>query len=347
MDVKPLLEFTENDIEALKKSAFALHGSGPYHHPAWILGCEEGYGHMGYLVFERDEKEGSFLGLLPLVHIKPPFTQGELVSLPFCDYGGPVARNHEVLEGLLSTAKTFSKDLGARLEVRTKVELKVCPKGLHPNRSKVRLVLELKEKEPEALLMSFKSKLRSQIRRPKKAGCEAILGGLELLDDFYRTFSIKMHELGSPVHSKAFFHALFRRGDPEWYRIVLVKKENETISASVILFWGDTATVPWAASLREYNRISPNMLLYWTMLSLSVEKGCKWFDFGRSTPGSGTYRFKEQWGARPVPLYWYSPKVESKKAGGGLRPIVENVWRRLPLDLANFIGPKIRRFISL
>ena len=67
----------------------------------------------------------------------------------------------------------------------------------------------------------------------------------------------------------------------------------------------DMLEIPWAASLRTHNRYSPNMLLYWSVLAFACEKGYRNFDFGRSTPGEGTYRFKEQWGARPVQLYWH------------------------------------------
>lgn len=47
------------------------------------------------------------------------------------------------------------------------------------------------------------------------------------------------------------------------------------------------------------------MLLYWAMLEYACDQGYRQFDFGRSTPGEGTCRFKEQWGAKSHQLYWY------------------------------------------
>jgi hypothetical protein len=100
------------------------------------------------------------------------------------------------------------------------------------------------------------------------------------------------------------------------------------------------------------------MLLYWALLSHVCERGCTSFDYGRSTLGEGTYRFKKQWGAKPYELVWskwqVEERVESEPERSGhqsgvsrLRPIAEEIWRRLPLAVANWIGPKLRRYITL
>jgi serine/alanine adding enzyme len=108
--------------------------------------------------------------------------------------------------------------------------------------------------------------------------------------------------------------------------------------------------IPWASSLRSANRFSPNMLLYWTCLEFACQRGYRVFDFGRCTPGEGTYRFKEQWGAKPHQLYWYYwlkdggslPEVNPKAPK--YRLAVE-LWRRLPLALTRQLGPRIIKYI--
>ena len=62
--------------------------------------------------------------------------------------------------------------------------------------------------------------------------------------------------------------------------------------------------IPWASSIRDFNPLCPNHLLYWHAMETAVAEGVDVFDFGRSTPGEGTFKFKEQWGAEPVPLHW-------------------------------------------
>lgn len=94
------------------------------------------------------------------------------------------------------------------------------------------------------------------------------------------------------------------------------------------------------------------MLLYWAMLEYGCQQGYKRFDFGRSTVGEGTYRFKEQWGARPEPLFWYrfvheSHARDSLPIEGNNRRRAAEYWKRLPVSVTKVLGPRIRRYISL
>ena len=94
------------------------------------------------------------------------------------------------------------------------------------------------------------------------------------------------------------------------------------------------------------------MLLYWQLLEYAIGRKCTQFDFGRSTCGQGTFRFKKQWGATPVRLQWYDYNADGEPTEEDTRPgrtrrIAESVWSRLPLSVANSLGPKVRRFVSL
>ena len=118
---------------------------------------------------------------------------------------------------------------------------------------------------------SLKSKLRSQIRRPMKAGFTAEIGKAELVDDFYAVFLTNMRDLGSPVHSKKLFINIFE----ELNRIAsvfIVKNKGNPIAGSITLGFRKTMYNPWASSLRQYSKDSPNMLLYWKMLEWILEK---------------------------------------------------------------------------
>jgi len=95
------------------------------------------------------------------------------------------------------------------------------------------------------------------------------------------------------------------------------------------------------------------MLLYWSLLEYVTDAGYKFFDFGRSTPNEGTYKFKEQWGAKPQTLYWYEGAQRDKEDRRGegkvdrFRQKGEDIWQALPLFLANAVGPMIRKNIPL
>jgi serine/alanine adding enzyme len=219
------------------------------------------------------------------------------------------------------------------------------------NTTKVRMLLELPGSSDE-LMKSFKSKLRSQIRRPIKEGLTAKIGGLELLDDFYAVFCVNMRDLGSPVHSKRMMHTV-SQVFAETARLVVVYKEIIPVACSLVIGFEDTLENPWASSLREFSRLSPNMLLYWIMLAYACDSGYRFFDFGRSTPGEGTYKFKEQWGAEPHPLHWQTVylKEPSEPANDGTDKDkfskAIGYWQKLPVGITRLMGPVIRKHIAL
>ncbi len=337
----------------------------PYHRSAWLQATARAYGHRGWLITVH--RNDSLCGVLPLVEVKPPIGVGSLVSLPFCDLGGVLADNADIEERLIAEAKVLAKTNrtktleiragGAALETDTAMESGPAFKAL-PANTKVRMVCELPEGS-KALFKSYKPKLRSQIRKAEKNGLRAeLLTGAGAIDQFYDVFSRNMRRLGSPVHSLEWFKDLqVAYGDHLLTGVVF--QDDKPIGAGIVLLGGNQACIPWASTLEEFNRLAPNMLLYWTLLSHVCDLGYSWFDFGRSTLGEGTYRFKKQWGAQPYKLIWTTyfngvEKTAGAESGGvshsnvsRLRPIIENVWRRLPLTITNWLGPKLRRYISL
>ncbi len=328
--------FDLNSVSAWDELVNRFSG-GPYLYRAWQEACLKTYGQkpVFLLAFRGQEAAGG----LVLSRFKG-LRSKSLVSLPFCDYGGPLAEDEEVKKSLVAKAERLSQEIGP-LEIRFPEPVSFLPEG---STAKVRLLLPLPD-DTETLWKSFKAKVRSQIRRPMKEGAQAICGGLELVPAFYRIYAQNMHFLGSPPHALSWFRNIVS-AYKERARVVLVHLEGKPLAGAILLLTPQVATVPWASSLRAYKRISPNMLLYWRLLSLAVEEGAKLFDFGRSTPGSGTYRFKKQWGAQEAPLFWYRVPASEEKTSR-LRPYVEKLWRRLPERVANYLGPKLRGRIAL
>jgi CelD/BcsL family acetyltransferase involved in cellulose biosynthesis len=161
-----------------------------------------------------------------------------------------------------------------------------------------------------------------------------------------------MRDLGSPPHSLHWFEAVAAAFDDDC-TIGLVHHGDTVIGGGLVLTHGTLATIPWASTLRTHNRLAPNMLLYWKILARCIDQGCTRFDFGRSTVGEGTYRFKAQWGAHAVPLRWYTlptaaaAGTELPGQHGSLRRTAEATWRRLPLPVTVAVGGRLRKYISL
>ncbi len=133
---------------------------------------------------------------------------------------------------------------------------------------------------------------------------------------------------------------------PENSHIVVVRNGNQSIAAGFLISHRNKMEVPWASSLRRFNHLSPNMLLYWNMLKYSITQGFQTFDFGRSTRDSGTFSFKEQWGAIPHETFWVYPGKDASQLPdhSPQNPRYKwatRVWTRLPLFVANRCGPWI------
>jgi serine/alanine adding enzyme len=319
-------------------------GSG-YHLMAWRRVMEDAFGQSTFYLMVTDEDQ-TVHGVLPLVFLSSRVFGRLLVSMPYVNYGGLLADTVEAQDALLSAAVELAKAKGAsHIELRQSDVLKL---GWPIKQHKVSMRLEL-PKLFETLWERFPSKLRSQVRRAQKAGMIVRSGGEELLDDFYRLLARNMRDLGTPVHARGVFES-FLQALPDETRICVVSMAGRPMAAGFLYGFRDVLEIPWAAADRRHKELSANMLLYSAVLEYGCGAGYREFDFGRSTPGSGTYHFKQQWGARPFPLHWYYwlsnggafPEINPQNPK--FRLAIE-VWKRLPVSITRIIGPAIVRNI--
>jgi len=331
----------------------------PYHLFAWKNAVSEAYHHADhYLIAEEEINQAQeVVGIFPLIVFSKPLSKPNLCALPFCDVGGILANNNEIKSQLLVESKKVASLYQANvIELRSSTGKALSDENTEQAKrqfEKVSMLMPLPENS-ELLFSSFKSKLRSQIRKAEKNGLHYKVGSKKnMLDDFYQVFSHNMRALGSPVHAKQWFECLLKYYQEKMI-ISIVYKEQIPVGAGIVLIAGNKAAIPWASTKAEYNRLSPNMMLYWSLLKHLSDNSVDKFDFGRSSFGEGTYKFKQQWGAQPTPLNWQvinlttNQKVENKNSNSGrLRAIIENIWRKLPIKLTVFLGPKIRKYISL
>jgi FemAB-related protein (PEP-CTERM system-associated) len=313
-----------------------------YHLWGWRRVFEEAFRHRTeYLAAMQD---GEIAGVLPLV-IFDSWAFGRFaVSLPFVNYGGVLARDEGAARALLDHTSEFARDRRlTHIELRHRAP--VFP-DLPARRHKVAMELQLPLSTGTAW-EGLDRKVRNQIRKAQKSGLTAEIGGVELLDAFYGIFARNMRDLGTPVYPSAFFSTTIRQF-PKRVRIVLVSKEGQPVAAGFTSTFRETVEVPSASSLREYRSFCPNHLLYWTVIEDAIERGLNVLDFGRSTPGEGTFTFKQQWGARGEPLCWEyrllsrTSVPDRSPANQRFAPAIA-LWKRLPVGVATLIGPQIVR----
>lgn len=281
--------------------------------------------------------DGRLAGILPLVEFRSRIFGSRIISVPYLNDGGALGEPGAI-RSLISYARELAERRSAALELRCREN--PVPHDGEPR--KVTVLLDLPG-DPEVLWKRLPSKLRSQVRRPQKAGMTTRFGPAEL-PAFYDVWSRNMRDLGTPVLPRRFFDAAAAAFPDELIVGCVYRGDVPVAAGAGFLFQGEFE-ITWASSLREHNRDAPNMLLYWSFMETVIERGATVFNFGRCTPGEGTHRFKLQWGGESVPLQWINePEEDSSDGGPGrIARLGSSAWQRLPVSVANMIGPTVAR----
>jgi FemAB-related protein (PEP-CTERM system-associated) len=263
------------------------------------------------------------------------------------NYGGVVASEDSTACLLIDRAVELADRLKVRrLELRHEHPI-VSPRMAHARTDKAHMRLDLPGTS-EALWKLVDGKVRNQVKKGQKNGLTVAWGAHELLGEFYSVFTQNMRDLGTPVYGRSLFARTLDQF-PEQAELCVVRSGRLPVAGALLLHgWGVTE-VPSASSLRSHNHTNANMLMYWHLLERSIQRGQDVFDFGRSTPDSGPYNFKKQWGATPAQAHWQSylrlgSLEETRPDNPRYRGFVW-LWKRLPVRVTRLLGPRIVRGI--
>lgn len=349
-EIQPVDITIAGDWDAAAWDDFAIKAGaeGHFHAYAWRNVIWQALKHRPHYLIAR--RQGEVTGILPLFEVSSRLFGRSLISVPFLNGGGVLADEDASAVALLRHAHNLMQSGGFRYaELRHRTPYPLI-NDIICRQHKVAMRLRLPD-DADQLFGSFKAKLRSQIRRPAKAGGRAqLINGRNVvrrdLDSFYQIFAENMRDLGTPVFPKSLFQETVAAfGERAWLGIVWM--DGHPAAAGLMVGFGEAIEMIWASSLRCFNRLSVNMLLYWEALRTAIEQGFRTFDFGRCTPEGPTYRFKAQWGAKPFPLPWYY--LGTKENIPDISPnnprfhLAIRAWRRLPIPIANRLGPVIAR----
>jgi FemAB-related protein (PEP-CTERM system-associated) len=306
------------------------------HRWAWMRVVPAAYGHK--VIPLAAIRDGAVAGVLPLALLRSRVFGRHLVSMPYLDYGGLCTAGDRVAEeALVAAAVELASANGAKLELR---HLGDRPIGLPAALHKVTMTLDLGGGE-DAVWKRIRSNRRAQVRKAQRNGLRAGVHGAEGLDDFYRIIGTNMRDLGSPVHRRRFFErAIAELGQDA--RIVVVRDGDQAVGAGMVLVHGDQIAMPWPSSLRSSFARGSNQLLYWEVLRYGIERGCREFDFGRSSKDKGTFEWKRQWGAEQVQLFWHRDPPQEADEDQQRLEWATRLWRRFPVGMANVVGPLVR-----
>ncbi|WP_243361520.1 FemAB family XrtA/PEP-CTERM system-associated protein [Fundidesulfovibrio terrae] len=336
-----------NPEEASRWDAFveSMESASFYHKMDWLRVIRDSFSHDVHPLATTDG-DGRILGILPLVHIRSRIFSNALISLPFLNYGGVLATTPAAAATLNEEARGLMKKLGCSfVELR---HVKGHGLGDRTRSHKVTMTVPLST-DTAALWKSVASNARTKIRKAQKSGLTVSSGREELLDGFYDVFARNMRDLGTPVYSKGFFHNILR-AFPENTRVFTVAHEGKPVASGLAVWFRGFFEVPWASSLKEWRVSCPNYLLSWETMRHAAENGFTEFDFGRSTPGSGPYAYKKQWGTKEIPLNWEycldgAGGIPEHNPQNSRYALAIRIWQCLPMPVTRLIGPHIVRNI--
>ncbi|WBS03249.1 FemAB family PEP-CTERM system-associated protein [Pseudoduganella sp. SL102] len=316
-----------------------------FHRAGWQRVIEEAFGHRTW--FFLAERDGHIEGVLPLAQIKSRLFGHALIALPFCVYGGVAAHTGEARAALDAEALRLAGSLNVgHLEYRNYTPA-------HPDDAawlgKDLYVTFRKEisGDDEANMNAIPRKQRAMVRKGIKLG---LTGEVDQdVERFFTAYANSVHRLGTPVFSKKYFRLLKEEFGDDCEVRVIVQGEgsDKRLVAGVLSFFFRDEVLPYYGGGMPLARdVAGNDFMYWNLMQASAAKGYRIFDFGRSKRGTGAFDFKKNWGfvAQPLPYEYRLVASHDLPDVNPLNPKYQlfiKLWQKLPLPLANVLGPHI------
>ena len=310
-----------------------------FHRSGWRQVIASVFGHATYYLLA--ERAGAVEGVLPLAHVKSRLFGNALVSLPFAVYGGVASASAEAATALEAEAQALAKRLRVdHLELRN-------VSARHPEWPTQDLYCTFRKPilpDVEANMLAIPRKQRAMVRKGISHGLSSAVDVRP--DRLFALYADNVRRHGTPALPRRYFEALQRVFDRDCEILTVSASDGRPLS-SVLAFYFRNEVLPYYAGDDMAARgLAANDFKYWELLRRACERGCTLFDYGRSKRGTGPFAFKKNWGFEPQPLH-YEYRLYKGDAIPQHNPMNPKyrafmaIWRRLPLPVANLIGPHI------
>jgi FemAB-related protein (PEP-CTERM system-associated) len=297
-------------------------------------------------------QDGCVVGVLPLVELRTRLFGHALMSLPFCVYGGALAADEAAGAALLAHAVRRQEQAGAAsLELRTlggSVDGWAGGEGWQARANLYATFRRAITGDDDANLKSVPRKQRAVIRKGLERRLDVTVG--QDAATLHRIYAESVRNLGSPVFPRSWFEGLLATF-PGAADVTIVGNEGKAVAAVLNFHWRDQVLPYYGGGLPEARACQAYDVMYWEVMRRAAARGARLFDFGRSKEGTGAYAFKKNWGFEPTPLtyHFHLRPGQSIPEHNPLNPkyrLMIAAWRRLPLPVANRLGPILVRGVG-
>jgi FemAB-related protein (PEP-CTERM system-associated) len=313
------------------------------HRAAWARVIQHAFGHRTFFIYA--EQDGAITGILPLAQVKTPLFGNTLISSPFCVYGGPLAADSDSAAALEAHAETLLRNTRAgAVELRDRQPM--AADGGWVGRPDLYVTFRKSiEADHDRNLKGIPRKQRAMVRKGIQYGLTSVCHRDTAV--LHRVYAESVRNLGTPVFSRRYFDILLDAfGDAA--DVVTILDDGRPI-ASVMNFYFREEVLPYyGGGTAQARQRAGNDFMYWEVMRRAADRGYRLFDFGRSKIGTGAHAFKHNWGFTPAPLY-YRYRLAPGAAIPDHNPLNPKyrlfiaAWKRLPLPVANLLGPHIVR----
>ncbi len=331
--------------EARWEAYVAAHPEATFFHRyPWARVLRRAFGHRQHFLLA--ERQDTVVGLLPLAEVRSRLFGHTLASLPFCVYGGVLADDPAAVDALRDAARQLATSLGVdSLELRNQQ-----PSGSDwPTKDLYYTFRKTITGDNEANLKAIPNRQRAMIRKAIKHGLQSDEdSGTQRL---YRVYAESVRNLGTPVFSRRYLDIL-REEFGKDCRVLMISEDGVDVAGVMSFYFRDEVLPYYGGSVARAREIRGcNHFMYWELMRRSAEEGQRVFDFGRSKRDTGPFDFKKHWGFEPQPLpYEYflvrADEVPNVSPSNPKYRLLVNTWRRLPLPVANFLGPPLARHLG-
>jgi FemAB-related protein (PEP-CTERM system-associated) len=319
----------------------AMPGGTFFHRAAWSRVIATAFGHRCH--YTLAEQDGAIVGVLPLAHVRTTLFGNTLVSTPFCVYGGPLAVDRATAAALDAHADELREKLGASaLEMRER----------QPAEGDwlVRPDLYVTFRKPiagdhERNMKAIPREQRAMVRKGIKNGLVSVCNrDMAML---HRVYAESVRNLGTPVFSRRYF-TILNEAFADCSDVVTVLDAENPIASVLNFYFRDEVLPYYGGGTGQARQRAGNDFMYWEVMRRAAARGCRLFDFGRSKQGTGSFAFKHNWGFEPSALH-YRFHLAPGATVPDLNPLNPKyrlfiaAWKRLPLAVANLLGPPIVR----
>lgn len=328
--------------ECARIDAFVMaHPDGsPFHRPAWVQAVAKGCGQAGFFLTAQDGG-GRIIGVLPVTQMRSRLFGKALTSSGFA-VGGGVLGSFAGAERLAAEAwrqAVVSGYPSVELRGGTRPSAEwIAEEGAHANFARDLAVND------DAQLLAIPRKQRAEVRRAIGFDLDVEIGrGPRDRDAHYAVYAASVHNLGTPVFPRKLFEAMLD-GFGDDAEILTIRRQGRALSSVLSFRHGSTLMPYWGGGTADARTWRANDAMYWELMKRARALGCTRFDFGRSKIGSGAYAFKKNWGFAPEPMrYWVRGARREVSPNDPKYQRKIELWKKLPLPVANFVGPFISR----